>query len=85
MGEVSTLKSVGKLSYDSGREIGRGRIAFVFHGLFENSKQVAIKRLQRVQLKEKETVKKEAELLLRASDHQNILRYFCTEMDDNFM
>lgn len=60
-------------------------ICSVFYGTYEDSKLAAVKRFQRVQLKEEETVKKEAELLLAASDHPNILRYFCTEMDDNFM
>ncbi len=87
MNDESKYRKVGeKLRCDQKRSIGNGRFGFVFYGLFEDTKLVAVKRFQRVQIiDDEEKIKREAQLLLKASDHPNILRYFCTEMNDDFM
>lgn len=86
MNNESTFREVGKVRYDPENCIGNGCIGYVFHGLFEGTKPVAVKRFQMVQMiKDSDAINRESELLLKASDHPNILRYFCTEMDMDFM
>jgi len=79
-------RKVGKLSYDSDDLIGRGSFGtIVFKGVFEGVKPVAIKRIRRTSADSSVEFKKEAEITLRVSDHPNIIRYFCYEMDDDFL
>jgi len=77
-------RTIGKLSYDYEHIIGRGSFGHVYSGFFEGVKPVAIKRIMRMAIYEFE-FEKEAEIMLTASDHPNILRYFCYEMDDDFL
>ncbi len=86
MNNESNYRKVSNiLKYDPNRRIGDGRFGIVFHGLFEEKDVVAVKRFQLAQLEDQNTVKREANLLLKANDHPNILRYFCTEIDQDFM
>ncbi len=79
------MPTIGKVSYDNEKLIGRGCFPnIVFEGLFEDLKKVAVKRLIKTQ-DDEFTIKREAELMLKANEHPNILRYFCYEMDENFL
>jgi len=79
-----TLTPIHKLTHNKEKQIYNCNGVFVYQGLFEGKKPVAIKRFQRSSQID-ELVKNEAELLLKANDHVNILRYFCYEMDENFL
>jgi len=80
-----TAKQVSPLlSYDEGVILGRGSFSFVYLGfLKDNSKTVAVKRIQNSE-SETHSIRREVELMQRADDHPNILRYICTEKDDYF-
>ena len=84
---MQAMKHVGKLSYNSKDNIGRGAYGSVFKGFFEGTKPVAIKRMMRTMLTSSydESFKKEAEITLKVSDHPNIIRYFCYEMDNDYL
>ncbi len=79
---------VGKLSYDPEKVLGRGRCGTVFSGFRlipdQNSIPVAIKRVEKDMVNESAIHKKE-DLLQRASNHPNILKYIHTEMSAEFL
>lgn len=81
--EISSdgLVKIGKVTYDPKQVLGHGCAGtFVYKGTFEN-RPVAVKRL----LPECYTLAdREVELLRDADQHQNVLRYFCTESDSQF-
>lgn len=70
---------VGKLNYNQKKVIGRGSFGTIvyrgFLGLYENDKQVAVKRMQRGKHLDESLVQREVELMKKASGHHNILRY----------
>ncbi len=78
------IKVGKKLSYDRKKKLGEGGFAIVYEGLFQDSKKVAVKRIQKDHVSHP-LAKRETEIMLEVSDHQNILRYFCYKTDDNFM
>ncbi len=78
------MSTIGKVSYDREKMIGRGCFASVYEGLFEGLKKVAVKRLLKTK-DDESAIKREAELMLKANEHQNILRYFCYEMNEDFL
>ncbi len=75
------LIKIGKITYDPTQRLGHGCSGtIVYKGYFE-SRPVAVKRL----LPECYTLAdREVELLKHADQHQNVLRYFCTESDSQF-
>ena len=75
------LLRIGKITYNTREVLGHGCSGtFVYKGTFEN-RPVAVKRL----LPEFWTLAdREVELLRDADQHQNVLRYFCTEADSQF-
>jgi serine/threonine-protein kinase/endoribonuclease IRE1 len=75
------LIKIGKITYDPSQRLGHGCSGtIVYKGHFEN-RPVAVKRL----LPECYTLAdREVELLKHADQHQNVLRYFCTEADSQF-
>ncbi len=77
--------TIGKLSYDKFNIVGKGSFGIVYGGFFEGVKPAAIKRIHQTFITYKSELEKEAEIMLTASDHPNILRYFCYEMDSDFM
>lgn len=84
------MQKVGeKLSYDPSKILFRGSWGTnTFVGLFkEDAKQieVAVKRLQRSNLKHKSISDVEEEPIMKVTAHPNILHYICTEMDDHFL
>jgi len=78
-----------KLSYNPNDIICRGSWGTnTFLGLFNDDDkpmEVAVKRLQRSNLKHKSISDVEEESIMKVTDHQNILRYKCAEMDDHFL
>lgn len=72
--------------YNKGEEIYHGENGIlVFRGFFGDDQPAVIKRFQ-IGLKiNKSTVQQEADLMLKANGHQNILRYFGYEMDGDFL
>lgn len=81
------MRKIGKMSYDPKNIIGAGGFANVYEGLFEDVKRVAVKRFQKSGRDDDDesTIKREAELMLKANEHPNILRYFCHEVNDDFV
>ena len=80
---------VGKLNYNQKKIIGRGSYGtIVFQGfvlgLYEKDRPAAVKRYQRSHVNES-LFNWEVELMKKASDHPNILRYIRTERDANFL
>lgn len=67
--------------------IGRGAPGTtVYFGFFEKTRPVAVKRLVRHHDHENvNDISHEAKLLLRMDGHPNILRYYCTEFNDDFL
>jgi len=79
-----TTKKVGeRLSYDQKAILGRGTFGTVFNGFLEIL-AVAVKRIQNSE-PEAPFIHREVELMQKAKDHPNILRYICTERDNKFM
>lgn len=83
------MEKVGSLlSYDKKIVLGRGTYSYVYHGFLKNNngsnKAVAVKRFQIGEVNT-DAIQQEVELMKRAGDHINILRYICTEEDDYFL
>lgn len=80
---------VGKLNYNQGKVVGRGSSGiYVFRGflgLHENDRPVAVKRTQRGPNLDESLIQPEVELMKKANDHPNILRYIRQESDSNFL
>jgi len=81
---------IGKLKYYSDKIIGQGNFGTVFSGILRggvhggDNKPVAVKRLERSRVDES-LIQREVELMIKACDHPNILRYICTEMNGDFL
>lgn len=88
---------VGMLSYNSNKILGERSLGtFVFKGLLKRDnllgtvlgagKLVAIKQIQktRVILDDECDIKQELETLKNLSDHPNICRHLCTEINNDF-
>ena len=80
---------VGKLKYNKGKVVGRGSSGtYVFRGFLgphENGIPVAVKRMQRSPNLDESLIQREVELLKKANDHPNIIRYIHQESDSNFL
>jgi len=78
-------RTVGKVSFNPAKIIGKGNFGLVFAGLLKDeTKKVAVKRLEKVQV-DHSLIKREAELMMQLKNHSNILRYICCEADDDFL
>lgn len=76
-----------QLSYYLNKPIGRGAFSTVFQGFLgdDNFKVLAVKRIQRTDVKEESDIERETENnILRACDHRNILRFTCSKKDTIF-
>lgn len=78
------------LSYDPNNIIGRGSCGTTvfqgFHTVFGSDKPVAVKRIVKSSQHAAESaILREVELMKKVKNHFNILRYICTETDDNFL
>ncbi|CAD5211342.1 unnamed protein product [Bursaphelenchus okinawaensis] len=80
-GSANGPKEIGKLAFDSRKILGMGCAGTtVFKGTFDG-REVAVKRVLTSQFK---LVERELELLRKSDAHKNVIRYFCSERDDNF-
>ena len=77
----NNCKTIGELSFNRGDSLGEGTLGAVFRGKFKGTTDVAIKRIE----KRINTNRFEAEIFLCIKKHQNIVRYYCVEEDDDFM
>lgn len=80
----TNYSSIGnQVHYSLSRKISSGRRGTnVFFGFFEKTRPVAVKRVVR---DSENGILDEARFLLRLDGHPNILRYYCTGINENFM
>lgn len=84
------MTTVGNLSYDPKHILGRGNFGTVFGGFLvhvdgtNKSIPVAVKRIERGRADES-IIQREMEILKKASNHPNILKYIHTEMNAEFL
>lgn len=80
---------VGKVNYNQTKVVGRGSYGtYVFRGflgLHEYDRPVAVKRMQRGPNLDESLIQREVELMKRASEHPNILRYIRQDSDPIFL
>lgn len=75
---------IGDVRFDQKTIIGRGSYGnTVFKGFYID-KAVAVKRVLRSEVNE-QAVQQEVELMKKAKDHPNVLRYICTDTNDDFL
>ncbi len=81
---------VRKVKYYADLIIGRGSFGIVYSGNLRrgiyggNNEPIAVKRVERGRVDES-AIQREVELMVKANDHPNILRYCCTEMNNDFL
>ncbi len=71
-------KVVGKLKFNRQNVIGRSIGTVVFKGKYEDDIDVAIKRIQI------DDASVEINVLKKNHSHRNIVKYYVTEVDDEF-
>lgn len=91
---MSTTTTVGKLRYFPTKILGRGSFGTVFSGFYvysdgsifrpAKSTLVAVKRVERGLIDES-VIRREEELMKKATDHPNILKLVHTEMNAEFL
>lgn len=74
----------GSISFDKITIIGRGAFAVVFKGRYNDTTDVAIKRIQRSVSARSWNPKSEVEALNRLRGHSNIVNFFEWNMDEDF-
>jgi len=87
------MTNIGNLRYDPKKVIGRGNFGVVFRGNYHRvdnisgsgKLEVAVKRILSSNVDDEESFLREVDLMKAAKDHPNILRYICTESNDDFM
>ncbi|XP_035260126.1 serine/threonine-protein kinase/endoribonuclease IRE1 [Anguilla anguilla] len=73
---------VGKISFDPAEVLGHGAEGtFVFRGCFDG-RRVAVKRILPECF---DFAEREVQLLRESDEHPNVIRYFCTERDRQFI
>ena len=76
------MKRIGELSFNREEVLGKGAFGNVYKGKYKDTIDVAIKRI----LKENATDElRAAEIFLHIETHDNIVRYYHMEEDDDFM
>ena len=78
--EEETFNTIGELSFNREDVIRRGGLGVVFQGKFQNSIDVAIKRIQ----KQDVTSDFEVSYMTTSKRHPNVLHCYCVEQDVNF-
>ena len=76
---TSGKKKIGKIKFDAKDLIGKGSFSSVYKGIYENNIDVAIKRVLL------DGITLEIDILQENHNHSNIVGYYCTEEDENFM
>ena len=69
------VKSIGKLTVYLNKSLGEGSYGKVFRGMFENKVEVAVKRIDKSKVQFNEQ-----DILIKVDTHENIVRYYCTEI-----
>ena len=72
-------EKVGKLCLDRSEAIAVGNFGTTFKGTFEGTIDVAVKRF------EKEEFEVDLKAICRVNNHQNILRFYCSEENFDFV
>lgn len=80
-----SVKTIGRLSFNRSHLLGSGSFANVYRGTFKESEEtpeinVAIKRIEKTNFKETEKL-----VLENIEYHPNVLHYYCTEEDEDFV
>lgn len=80
-------RTCGKLIYDQSHVIGRGSSGVSVHiGCYGATREkVAAKRFNKTFITDVSVILREVEVMKRANNHPNILRFFGSEMDENFL
>lgn len=82
---LGQVKRIGLLSYSRKDRLGTGSFGSVFKGKYEDPGKsdlidVAIKRIESLDVNEIERV-----IMEKLEPHPNVLQYYCTEEDGDFM
>ena len=83
-GNEGTLVEVGSVSYFKEIFLGKSNNSVVYKGIFGH-RSVAVKRLTIDTKEEKHSIQREIEIITKADCHPNVVRYFHTESDRNFI
>lgn len=80
-------RKCGKLVYDPNYVIGRGSSGVSVHiGYYGATREkVAAKRFNKTFITDVSVIRREVEVMKRANSHLNILQFFGSEMDENFV
>ncbi|XP_045076998.1 serine/threonine-protein kinase/endoribonuclease IRE1-like [Coregonus clupeaformis] len=83
---ASDEESVGKITYYTNNDLGKGADGIVFRGFFlcddANKRPAAVKRIE---LAKQSYADREVVLLLTLDYNPHVVRYFCTEKDKQFL
>ncbi|KAK6312196.1 hypothetical protein J4Q44_G00178600 [Coregonus suidteri] len=83
---ASDEESVGKITYYTNNDLGKGADGIVFRGFFlcddANKRPAAVKRIE---LAKQSNADQEVALLLKLDYNPHVVRYFCTEKDRQFL
>ena len=73
------MQEIGKLRYNRGNVIGRGRYGTVYNAEYDDYKDVAVKRVLKLSASQFEVE------ILRLVKHKNILLFHGKEENDDFV
>ena len=79
-----TLVEVGSVSYCKEEILGKGSSSAVFKGYF-GQRSVAVKRISVDTKEEKQSTQREINIIIKVDRHPNIVRFFHSESDDDFI
>ncbi|XP_041720301.1 serine/threonine-protein kinase/endoribonuclease IRE1-like [Coregonus clupeaformis] len=83
---ASDEESVGKITYYTNNDLGKGADGIVFRGFFlcddANKRPAAVKRIE---LAKQSNADQEVALLHKLDYNPHVVRYFCTEKDRQFL
>lgn len=80
------MPKVGNVSYTSNKIIGKGGFGVVYEGFLDENpiRKVAVKCILKVNV-DLSVMKEEAQLMLKANNHANILQFICDKENSDFM
>ena len=76
--------AVGSISFCKEKLLGKGSWSVVYEGIF-GQRRVAVKRMTVDTGDEKRSIQREIKVISKADRHHNIVRFFHTESDENFI
>ncbi|CAL8068254.1 unnamed protein product [Orchesella dallaii] len=80
-----SIKTIGKITYNRSILLGKGAGTFVYQGTYDNRKEKAIKKIHCEDKLDTQRRMKEVDILLKLDNNQNVVKYFGTEHDDDFL